>query len=111
MLCIELQTFRNNDFDKEMMQYCELPNRYKRGTSTACSATEQKLPVLFPAKLGIGKIEFTSKLIVEIAGFEQDDNYGLQPSYIKAKLQKATRSVDPSLSSGVYICFNKNLIQ
>ena len=67
---MEPQALRNYDFDKEMMQYFKLPNRYKRETSTACSATEQKLAGLFAAGLGNGKIEFTNKTIIEIVAFD-----------------------------------------
>ena len=67
---MEPPTFRSNDFDKEMMQYGKFPNRDKRETSTACSATEQKLPGLFAAGLGSGKIEVTNRMIIEIVAFE-----------------------------------------
>ena len=77
---MEPQAFQNNDFDKKMIQYRKLPNRDKRETSTACSATEQKSPGLFSAELGNGKIEFTNKVTIEIIASEQDDNSGLQLS-------------------------------
>ena len=63
------------------MQNCKFPNRDKRETPAVCSATMQKPQGIFAAELSGGKIEITNKLTIEIAAFEQNDNYGLQPSY------------------------------
>ena len=75
------QTFRNNDFDKETMPYCEFPNRDKnRNIDSLYSSTEQKLWGRLATGLASGKIEFTNKVTIEIVAFEQDDNCGLQPT-------------------------------
>ena len=58
---MEPQTFQNNDFGKEMMQYCKFPNRDKRETSRACSATEQNPQVFLLQTKTVEKLNSQTK--------------------------------------------------
>ena len=50
-----------------MMQYCKLPNIDKRETSTACSATEQKLEVSLLQNLAVEKLNSQIRLQLRLS--------------------------------------------